>query len=79
MRPYVSTDKGLVPDQTAILYAHHDTMDPKLWVLSWSHPGWSSSVGAEGECSRRYFRTMREAVAFGERAYGERATRANLN
>jgi hypothetical protein len=77
MRPYVMTqDRGLQPDQVCHLYVHRDTMNPRAWVLSWSVPGSWSSVGAEGECSRRYFRTMGDAIAFGARQYGEAATRA---
>lgn len=31
--------------------------------------------GTEGECSRRLFRTEREAITYGEITYGERARR----
>jgi hypothetical protein len=53
------------------LVAHRHTMTPKAWCLSWDFGG--TSVGAEGECSRKLFRTAAEAKAWGLRVYGERA------
>lgn len=46
------------------------------WRLLWAESADSDTfVHAEGECSARCFRTMREAIAYGIRAYGETATR----
>lgn len=74
MRPHVMTkDKGLQENRACHLYAHRDTMNSKAWVLSWSVPGSNITVGAEGECSRKYHRTMRSAIMYGQRIYGETA------
>ena len=53
------------------LVAHRHTMYPKAWVLSWDFG--ETSVGAEGECSRLFFRTARQAKAHGLKRYGETA------
>lgn len=53
------------------LVAHRHVMRPRAWCLSWDFG--ATSVGAEGECSRRYFRTARAAKAHALRAYGEKA------
>ncbi len=54
------------------LVAHRHTMQPKLWCLSWDF-GDGTAVGAEGECSRRMFKTARHARFYGEQHYSERA------
>jgi hypothetical protein len=41
------------------------------WRLLYAKPGAQFFTYAEGECSARYFRTMREAIAYGRRRYGE--------
>lgn len=74
MRPYVGTP--LAPDMAARLFAMRDVMQPRFWRLCWSTPDSDSYVMAEGECSAIYHRTMRAAIAYGERHYGERARRA---
>lgn len=43
------------------------------WRLVWAVPGSDSFCYAEGECSAKYFRTMRQAIAYGQRRYGETA------
>lgn len=53
-----------------ILIIHRDTMSPKLWVGSWANPDGIHSVGTEGQCSRKYFRTARNAVYTLARQYG---------
>ena len=53
------------------LVAHRHTMFPNAWCLSWDFG--ETSVGAEGECSRQLFRTARDAVAYGQRRFNERA------
>lgn len=45
------------------------------WRLLWAAPGDDSFVHAEGECSAKLFRTMRECIAYGQRVYGEKATK----
>lgn len=46
------------------------------WRLLWAESVDSDTyTHAEGECSAKCFRTMREAIAYGQRAYGETATR----
>ncbi len=78
MRPYIQTaTAGLQPDMAAQLYVMRDTMQPNAWRLCWSNSDDAPSyVMAEGECSARYHRTMRDAVAYGRRQYGETARRA---
>lgn len=77
MRPYIQTaTAGLQPDMAAHLYVMRDTMCPKFWRLCWKRDGSSLYVMAEGECSARYHRTMRDAIAYGQRTYGETAQRA---
>lgn len=76
MRPYAMTsDRGLQPDMTQRLYVGRDntTSGNGRWRLLWAVPGSHYSTWAEGECSARYHRTKAEAVAYGERRYGERA------
>jgi len=70
------TGQPLAPDMAAQLYVMRDIMQPKAWRLCWSTPGADSYCMAEGECSAIYHRTMRAAIAYGERRYGEKATRA---
>lgn len=73
-RPYIMTaDRGLQPDQTARLYAMRDTMRPSQWRLCWSHPDSPSYVMNEGECSAVYYPRLSDAVAAGQRDYGQRA------
>ncbi len=46
------------------------------WRLLWAESRDSDTyVHAEGECSARYFRTMKAAIAYGQKAYGETAER----
>lgn len=74
MRPYIQTaDRGLQPDMSQRLYARRDPMRPKFWRLCWSHPDSPSYVMAEGECSAVYYPRLSDAVAAGQRRYGERA------
>lgn len=40
------------------------------WWCVWAIPGDHTFVGAEGYCSRRMFRTRREATAYGARHFG---------
>ena len=47
----------------------------KGWRLLWAVPGESTIVYAEGECSRRVFRTRGAAAAYGRHQYGETAMR----
>jgi len=73
MRPHVANDRGaLVPDMSARLYVKRDMMTD-LWRLAWMTPGADSYCYAEGECSARLFKRRYEAVAYGQRAYGETA------
>lgn len=58
---------------TAELYAKRDTMRPNFWRLAWMAPGSDSYCYAEGECSAKYHRTRKAAVAYGVRVYGETA------
>lgn len=74
MRPYKMTaDRGLQPDMASALYVKRDTMHPKAWRLAWMVPGETIYCMAEGECSAIYYRTRREAIAAGQRRYGETA------
>ena len=60
------------------LFVHRAMMAPAStpWRLLRAESAESDSfVHAEGECSAKCFRTMREAIAYGQRAYGETATR----
>ena len=75
-RPHVMTEtQGLQPDSTVFLYARkcYTESGRQIWRLVWDKPGSTSFCYAEGECSRREFRTAREAIAYGARAYGETA------
>lgn len=50
------------------------------WVLSWANvneQGEQTGIGCgvDGACSEHVFGTMREAIAYGERRFGERAVR----
>lgn len=48
------------------------------WRLLWAESADARTyVHAEGECSARCFSTMREAISYGERTYGETARRFN--
>lgn len=77
MRPFIRTaDKGLQPDMTARLYVMRDIMHPAAWRLCWIRAGSDSYCMAEGECSAIHHRTMRDAIAYGVRHYGETARRA---
>ena len=66
--------KSSIP--AARLYVQRDIMHPEVWRLCWSVPGEGTYVNAEGECSAIYYRTMREAIAAGERRFAERAIKA---
>lgn len=60
------------------LFVHKAIAAPlsQPWRLLWAESVDASSyVHAEGDCSAKYFRTMREAIAYGGRVYGETATR----
>jgi uncharacterized membrane protein len=73
MRPYTMTaDRGLQPNLAAQLYVKRDTMT-NFWRLAWMVPGEDCFTYAEGECSAKLFRLRRNAIAHGERAYGETA------
>jgi hypothetical protein len=73
MRPYKMTEnRGLQPDMSAELYVKRDTMTD-LWRLAWMTPNSDSYCYAEGECSAKLFKRRYEAVAYGEKAYGETA------
>lgn len=71
----MTADCGLQPDQTVSLYAKRDntTSGRGLRRLAWWDGVSDSFIHAEGECSARYFKTRRGAVAYGVRAYGETA------
>lgn len=75
MRPYKMTvDRGLQPDMCARLYVKRDCFTGP-WRLAWMVPGADTYSYAEGECSKRLFRTRRGAIAYGQRVYGETAAR----
>lgn len=58
------------------LFVHHPIMAPNLWRLLWAESvNADTFIHAEGECSAKHFKTMREAVAYGKRVYGEVASR----
>lgn len=60
------------------LFVHRAISAPLLapWRLLWAESADSETyTHAEGECSARYFRTMRSAIAYGIQAYGETAKR----
>lgn len=60
------------------LFVHRDFMarPSRCWRLLWAESAESDTFcHAEGECSARHFPTMREAVRYGETAYGETAKR----
>lgn len=67
-RPYT---KGPAP----YLAVHRDAMRPRAFVLSWQWSHDNTRVGTEGETSRRYFARERDAIAYGQRTYGETAKR----
>jgi hypothetical protein len=48
-------------------------MGGSQWRLLYAAPGAQYFTYAEGECSTCYFRTMRDAIAYGRRRYGETA------
>jgi hypothetical protein len=74
-RPYSGTP--LAPDMAARLFVKRDCMDDRQWRLAWSRPESDSYCYDTGECdSAGRFRTMREAIAYGKRHYGETARRA---
>jgi hypothetical protein len=75
---YGSADGTIAGAELCSLFVHKAMMAPRShpWRLLWATDADARTfVHAEGECSARYFRTMREAVAYGLRAYGETATR----
>lgn len=77
MRPYVVNERGaLAPDAAAKLYVGRQWTNEAngAWRLMWARPGADSFCYAEGECSARHFKLMRDAIAHGRRAYGEAAT-----
>jgi hypothetical protein len=43
-----------------------------LWWCVWAVPGESIFCGMEGYCSRRMYRTRRDAASYGERMEGEK-------
>jgi hypothetical protein len=64
-------------EQTRKLYVFRDWASENngAWRLIWAAPGADSFVGAYGACSDKLFGRMRDAIAHGERAFGERATK----
>jgi len=64
------------PSKNAVLKVRKDTMNPDYWCLLWDDGG-VSFTWAEGECSKTYYRTMRDAIAGGESRFGERAVKAD--
>ena len=64
-----------MPESRLYVYRQWTSDANGAWRLLWAVPGADSFVHAEGECSARHFRTMREARAFGLRRYGETAKR----
>ena len=59
------------------LYVYRDWASEHngAWRLIWACPGSDCFVGAMGACSERLFKRMRDAIAYGERQYKERATK----
>jgi hypothetical protein len=60
------------------LFAHRSIDAPvsKPWRLIWAEgPDACTYTSAEGECSAKHFRTMRDAIAYGRWRYGETARR----
>ena len=60
------------------LFVHRAISAPlsRPWRLLWAESAESDTyVHAEGECSAKCFRTMREAIAYGILTYGETASR----
>lgn len=60
------------------LFVHKDFMarPVKCWRLLWATDADAATfVHAEGECSAVHHRTMADAIAYGERHYGEKAKR----
>lgn len=60
------------------LFVHKAIAAPlsRPWRLLWAESVDANTfVHAEGECSAKCFATMREAIAYGARQYGETATR----
>jgi hypothetical protein len=73
-RPYkMTSDRGLQPDMASVLYVKRDGQYDSVWRLAWMVPGENCYCYAEGECSAKYHRTRRDAIAWGERHYGETA------
>ncbi len=75
---YGSADGKVSGSQVCSLFVHRAMMAPASapWRLLWAESAESDTfVHAEGECSAKCFRTMREAIAYGQRAYGETAAR----
>lgn len=61
----------------ATLYVKRSMTQGDRWRLCWAAPGDTSFNWAEGECSAITYTTMREAIAAGERRYGETPTKAD--
>ena len=66
--------------RTARLTVTNNHMHGRGWRLFWADvgdDGEMTGVGCytEGECSAKVHPTMRDAIAYGERMFGERAIR----
>lgn len=64
----------------AILTVTRGGYNLRGWVLFWAdvdEHGQQTGIGCgvDGACSEHVFRTMAEAIAYGERRFGEKATR----
>lgn len=64
-----------MPVPNAKLYVKRDlsTSGRGLWRCAWWDGEDNAYCYAEGECSARYHRTARAAIAFGQRVYRETA------
>ena len=62
------------------LYVYRDWTSENngAWRLLWAVHGATSFVHAEGECSKRLFKTMRAAKADGLRRFNQYAKRWNF-
>lgn len=65
------------PDTPPVAHLYAKKEGSRAWRLYWSVPGSNTCVGAEGECSARYYQTLALARAAGEQRYGETAKKAN--
>lgn len=75
---YGSADGTIKGSHECSLFVHRAISAPLSapWRLLWAESAESNTyVHAEGECSAKCFRTMRAAIAYGIRTYGEKASR----